>query len=374
MSQNPNFNPYGQNSPDPDATPGTSYGPPGSPPPPPGQGSSPNYIPPSDPAVRGQDPNYGIYNPYTPNPPTPGPGANPDFNPYDPYGPTVAGQRPNPNYNPYVPPAPPAPPAPPPTQRRAKGISARVIVLVALVAVLVVGGIAIALVSYNNVQTSNANATATAVTNGTQAALHLTATVQSNATATAVSSTYPFSANLKLNDPLTDNSKGNGWVTNSNCKFENSAYHAIEANANFFNTCPALKTSFSNFTYQVEMVMNTGDVAGITFRGNDANSKFYSYLIGTDGSWAFFVYRQASHPQILKEGTGNPDIIQGNSQTNTLGIVANNNTFSLYVNQKPVATGLSDVSYTGGQIGVIVYGSTGATTEAVYSNAEVWAL
>lgn len=358
MSQNPNFNPYGQNSPDPHATPGTSYGPPGSPPPPP----------------PGQDPSYGVYNPYTPNPPTPGSGENPDFIPYDPYGPTVAGQRSNPNYNPYVPPAPPAPPAPPPTQGRSKGMSARVIVLVALVAVLVVGGIAIGLVSYNNGQTSHANATATAVTNSTQMALHLTATVQSNATATAIASTYPFSANLKLNDPLTDNSKGNGWMTNSNCKFENSAYHAVEANANFFNTCPALKTGFSNFTYQVEMVMNSGDVAGITFRGDDANNKFYSYLIGTDGSWAFFVYRQASHPQILKEGTGNPDIIQGHSQTNTLGIVANNSTFSLYVNQKPVATGLSDVSYTNGQIGVIVYGTTGATTEAVYSNAEVWTL
>jgi hypothetical protein len=57
MGQNPNYNPYGQNMPDPNATPGTSYGQPVSPPPPPpGQGASPNY------------------GPYTPNPPTPGPG------------------------------------------------------------------------------------------------------------------------------------------------------------------------------------------------------------------------------------------------------------------------------------------------------------
>ena len=378
MSQNSNYNPYGQNTPDPNATPGTSYGPAGSPPPPPPvPGASPNYGPYTPgPTVPGQNPNYGAYNnPYTPNPPTPGPGVNPNYNPYDPYAPTVAaGQGPSPSYNPYVPPAPPAPPVPPPTQGRARGITTRVIVLVALALLLVVGGIAFGLVSYSNAQTSSANATATAAANGTQTTLHLTATAQSYATATAIASTYPFSANLKLSDPLTDNSKGNGWATGSSCKFENSAYHATEANANFFNTCPALKTNFSNFTYQVEMVLNTGDVAGITFRGNDTSSKFYSFLIGTDGSWAFFVYRQASNPQVLKEGTNEPDIVQGNSQTNTLGIVANSNTFSLYVNQKPVLTGLRDVTYSSGQIGVIVYGTNNATTEAMFSNAQVWVL
>ncbi len=91
MSQNP-YNPYEQNPPDPNATPGTSYG---SPPPPPGQsqGTAPGYGPYSPGATPpGQTPNYGSYYPYTPNPPTPRPAVNPDYNPYDQYAPTQAGQ------------------------------------------------------------------------------------------------------------------------------------------------------------------------------------------------------------------------------------------------------------------------------------------
>jgi len=195
--------------PDPNATPGTSYG---SPPPPPGQSQGPTpdygpYTPGSTPP--GQNPNYGPYNPYTPNPPTPGPAVNPNYNPYDPYAPTVAGLGANADLNPYTPQA---PPAPPPTQPRPRGVSGRVILLVVLALVLVVGGIAFGLVSYNTTQTNNANATATAQTNGTQTAqAHLTATAIASATAYAIQHTYPFSNNLKLDDPLTDNSKGFQW-------------------------------------------------------------------------------------------------------------------------------------------------------------------
>src|SRR5205807_5839032 len=113
----------------------------------------------------------------------------------------------------------------------------------------------------HNTQVANTNATATAQTNGTAIAhnatavaqAHATATAQSILTATAVASTYPFSANVVLNDPLTDNNHGYQWKTNSDCSFTGGAYHAADSSNNTYVRCPASNTNFSNFTYQVTM-------------------------------------------------------------------------------------------------------------------------
>ncbi len=348
MSQNPNYNPYGQNPPDPNAAPGTSYG---SPPPPP----------------PGQIPNYGPYNPYTPNPPTPGPTVNPNYNPYDPYAPTVAGPGPSPDYNPY---APPAPPVPPPTQPRSRGISGRVILLAVLALVLVIGGIAVGLVSYNTTQTNNTNATATAQTGTQTAQAHLTATAQTNATATAIASTYPFSANLKLNDPLTDNSKGYKWETNDFCKFTGSAYHALDPQANTYGPCAGINTDFSDFTFQVEMSIAKGDGGGLTFRGNAAKSQYYRVAIYTDGTYAIYVYvdTTGTNARTLKSG----NLSQTLNETNTIALVARGSTITLYVNQSEVVS-VTDSTYTHGQIGFTAIDLTNSA-DVVFTNAKVWLL
>src|SRR5216683_4485694 len=157
------------------------------------------------------------YNPYEQNPPTPAPP------PYDPYAQTVAST--NPNYNPYTFP-PTIPPSMPPAPAR-RGPSMRAILIAVIALVLVIGAIAFGFVSYNNAQQGNANATATAQANSKATAqANASATAQAAMTATAIASTYPFSANLKLNDPLSNNSKGSGWQTDSLCKFQGNAYHA----------------------------------------------------------------------------------------------------------------------------------------------------
>jgi hypothetical protein len=366
MSQNPN-NPYEQNPPDPNATPGTYYG---SKPPPPGQGqgSAPNYGPYTPGATPpGQNPNYGSYNPYTPSPPTPGPAVNPNYNPYDPYAPTLAGQGAQPDYNPYEPPA---PPALPPTQPRSRGISGRVILLVVLALVLVVGGVAFGLVSYNTSQTNNAHATATAQTGTQTAHAQLTATAQINVTATAIASTYPFSANLKLSDPLTDNSKGYQWDNNDNCKFEGNAYHDIDSQTNTFSPCLAVKTDFSDFTFEVEMSISKGEAGGLIFRGNEAKTQYYRAAIFSDGTYGIYIYvdNTATNARMLKSG----NIGQTLNATNTIGVVARGSTITLYVNQTEV-TSVTDSTYTHGQIGFSADDST-ASADVVYTNAKVWLL
>jgi len=360
MNQNP-YNPYEQHPPDPNAPGTTSYG---SSPPPPGQSQgsyTPSPIPPE------QNPNYAPYNPYMPNPPTPGPAVNPTYNPYDQYAPTLAGQGATPDNNPY---APPAPPAPPPIQPRSGGISGRVILLVVLALVLVVGGVAIGLVSYTTTQTNNANATATAVTTHNQ----LTATAQTNATATAIASTYPFSANLVLSDPLTDNSKGVQWQTSDACKFTGSAYHVIDSQANTYQPCLALNTDYSNFTFQVEMSISKGDGEGLILRGNATKNQFYLFELGAKGDYTVYVAVDTSGTNTRTLTSGK--LSQTLNGTDTIGVVARGSTISFYVNPlqnpEPVAS-INNSTYTHGQIGVLSYDISNSA-DVIFTNAKVWVL
>lgn len=327
MSQNP-YNPYGANPNDPGANPGTSYG------------SNPN----------------DQYTPTYPSSPPPPPGVN--LNPYDPYAPTVPASGLNPTFNAYPPP-PPLPPVLPPKPRG--GLSGKILLLGALALLIVLGGIIFAIVSVPNqnaAQTAKANATATA---------------QANSSATAVASTYPFSANLKLNDPLVDNSRGNGWETNNSCKFSGSAYHVSESQQNTYTPCTALNTKFSNFTFQVEMTIIKGDIGGLIFRADVTNAKFYRLIVNQDQSYILLVAVDTTGTNVrgLKSDTSQL-INQGLDQTNLVAIVARGDSISFYVNKQLVTT-VTDSTYSQGQIGVVAQDLTNPT-EVVYSNAKVWQL
>ena len=199
-----------------------------------------------------------------------------------------------------------------------------------------------------------------------------TATAQAALTATAVASNFPFSANLKLTDPLTDNSKGNGWESNGNCKFQASAYHVLDPQANTFNFCSAINTDFQNFTYQVEALLIKGDGLGITFRGNAKNNQIYRFTVFNDNSYNLIAYVDptGTNARLLTSGTVTP--APNLSNTNTFAVVARGSSLTLYFNQAVVAT-FNDSTYTHGQIGLEVDNNTG-TADAVFTNAQVWGL
>jgi len=363
MSQyppNPNYNnPYGQNPPDPNFNQGTAYGGPPS-----GPGPNPyNPYPGTNPPQP--DTNPSPYGPYGQNPPTPAPP------PYNPYAQTVSGT--NPNYNQYgaIPPAPVMPP-----QQPRRGPSMRVILISVIALVLVIGGIVFGLVGYNNAQQSKANADANATAT---AQANIRATAQANqtatalaATATAVASNYPFSANLKLTDPLSDNSKGSGWQEDNLCKFQGNAYHATDTQANTFNSCSAIHTDFSNFTFEVQAVLNSGDGIGITFRGNADKSQFYRLAIYTDGSYAVYLYvdTTGTNSRKLTNGqlTPTPDL----TNTNVISVVARGTNMAIYLNKTQVTT-FTDPTYSHGQIGVATT-DISKSADAVFSNLNVWQL
>jgi hypothetical protein len=343
MSQNP-YDPYGQNQPDPNATPGTSYG---SPPVPPGQS-------------QGSSPNYG---PYTPSPPPPD--QNPNYSPYNPY-------------NPYTP-----PPAPPPPRPRSGGISGRVILLVVLALVLVVGGVAIGLVSYNTTQTNNANATATAHANAQTATvqnnLTATAVARVNATATFVTNPYPpNSGSLTLFDPLKDNSKGQRWDEgtydngNARCGFAQGSYHVTESHLFSNIDCIANASNFGNFVYQAEVTILKGDCGGLVFRADNANNKFYFFEVCQDGRFSLAA-NSGSSGQYLIPLTTNAAINTGLGQKNVIAVVANGNMIQLFVNTMSVDS-ITNTAFSQGQIGLLADNYNKGSTEVVFANVKVWTL
>lgn len=357
MSQyppDPNYNPYGQNPSDPNYNQGTAYGGPPS-----GPGPNSNPYNPYQNTVPAPDTNPSPYGPYGQNPPTPAPP------PYNPYVQTPS----SPNFNQYgTVPSVPAPPSTPPR----RGPSMRVILIAAIALVLVIGGIVFGLVSYNGTQQSNANATATAQSIAA-ATTHANQTATAiAATATAIASNFPFSANQVLNDPLSDNSKGNGWQTSDLCKFQGNAYHVLDTQTNTFTFCLATKTDFANFTYQVEAELNSGDGLGIVFRGNDTKSQFYRIDIQSNGNYEVDVYvdTTGSNARTLTSGKLPSTPTLGN--TNHIAVVARGSTIAFYFNQTEVAT-ITDPTYSHGEIGLESLNLT-HSSDAVFTNAQVWAL
>jgi hypothetical protein len=132
--------------------------------------------------------------------------------------------------------------------------------------------------------------------------------------------------------------------------------------------CFAQATSFSNFTYQVQMIIVKGDQGGIAFRANSKNGAFYYFHINQNGSYALETYSGYNSTAVLKQGTS-PAIKTGLNQTNVIAVVANGNSLVLYVNKQQIAS-VNDGTYSNGQIGVIAE-STQNPTEVAFTNAEV---
>ena len=252
---------------------------------------------------------------------------------------------------------------------------------VGLAFLIIVGSVSFLL--YSNWQTTNrehAAATATAQTNATTTAqVNATSTAQANATAQAqatatfVASHYPFSNNLVLDDPLSDNSKGNNWDVNTSsdgkeaCQFTAGTYHVAALDLRYANHCYARNTTFSNFTYQVEMTIVKGDWGGIAFRFG-----YFAY-ISPQGNYELDSFDGQNY-KIVGSGTSTA-IKTGLNQSNLIAIVARGNTLELYVNELLI-TKVGDNTSSQGQIGVIASpgGNQGHPTEVVFSNAKVWKL
>src|SRR6266704_1697471 len=259
-------------------------------------------------------------------------------------------------------------------QRLPKGIA---ILLVGLLLLVIGEGVGLFYVTrINSVAAAAVKATATAeartITPTPVATVTTTITTPANATTPALQNPYPsFSGTLVLNDPLNHNSQGYNWDEGTGtCQFSARGYLITETQQKRFQYCTARTTDFSNFAYQVQMVITKGDYGGIIFRANATTGQYYYLRIGQDGSYYLLVYvdNQASHARILTSGL-TPSIHMGLNQSNLVAVVARNSTIDLYVNKQYITT-VNDHSYSHGQIAVVAE-DEGNLTLVLFSNARV---
>jgi hypothetical protein len=256
------------------------------------------------------------------------------------------------------------------------------ILLISLALVVIVGSVGFAFFYVTTISrqaTTNANGTALAQSTATALA-HVGTGTPANTVLTPSTSQDPYThtGTLALNDPLQDNNQNVGWMTGTNqnnatCAFGGGAYQASQPLDGNFHACFALATDFSNFVFEVQMTIVSGYSGGIIFRANQANSTFYYFRAGQDGSYDLRVYvdKLIDHSHLLVSGSS-PAIHAGYNQPNLIAVAARGSLLELYANQQPIIT-INDSNYSHGQIGIVAYNQGGLAT-AVYRNARVWTL
>lgn len=244
--------------------------------------------------------------------------------------------------------------------------------------------------------TAEANMTATA-----QAFANATATVRANVTATRVPATAtpstnlmrdpypPYSGTLSLNDPLSNNNQGHGWdvysiPVDNNCGFASGTYEVTQQNQNtngandISNSCMAEKTSFANFTFQVDMTITKGGCGGLEFRADNQGIDGYGLLVCASSTaltpasyWSFRLLYSYDYAVLMQASS--TAIHTGYGQTNVLAVVAIGSSLTFYANGQKMAT-VTDTRRTAGEIGLMISGLPGVETDAFFHNAEVWTM
>ena len=247
--------------------------------------------------------------------------------------------------------------------------------------------------------TAEAQATATA-----QAFANATATARAVATATGTTKVPttvtpstnltrnpypPYSGTLSLADPLLNNSQGHGWdvysiPVNNNCQFVGGAYEVTQQNQNtngandISNSCMAEKTSFANFTFQVDMTITKGGCGGLEFRADNQGLDGYGMVVCASSTaltpasyWSFRLLYSYDYATLMQGSS--TAIHTGYGQTNVLAVVASGSSLTFYANGQKMAT-ITDTRRTAGEIGLMISGLPGVETDAFFHNAEVWTM
>lgn len=233
--------------------------------------------------------------------------------------------------------------------------------------------------------TAYAYETATASANSyTPTVTSTTTTPTVTVTGTANGNPYPpYSGTLVMNDPLQNNNAGYQWDINKDatvgnaCQFTDGSYE-ITMPTHYGGPCFARNTNYTNFTYEVQMTfLQVGPSfsgGGLVFR-SDGN-KYYVFEIFESGRYSFYVCVGNDCSNALAEDLTNPipSFHIGLNQPNRIAVVAQGNTFALYVNGQLVKGNIVDSANTAsqGMVGLFCEGSQ-AVTVVAYNNAKVWA-
>ncbi|WP_126596613.1 hypothetical protein [Dictyobacter aurantiacus] len=226
-------------------------------------------------------------------------------------------------------------------------------------------------------QNAQAQIEATATAEGNLAAVATQGVMDATATATANENRYQNSTDGKatIDDPMTDNSRSSKWdsgngSTDTGCTFSGGTYHASEAQFMYLQPCIARATNVAQLAYQADVTIVKGNLgqAGLLFRVDGANSAYYFFHVGSNGTYALDLYNGASGNVLLQ---GSSAVINsGFNNMNQLMVLADKDTITILINGHYLGE-ITDNSLGSGKIGVGVI-DNGTPVDATFANVKVW--
>lgn len=182
-----------------------------------------------------------------------------------------------------------------------------------------------------------------------------------------------MSKNPTLVDALNDPSISQWSVAEhplSGCEVKSDGLHVHINNLHHFFYCTSGRGKFTNFAFQVDMKILSGQ-GGITFRGDTVAGNLYYIRFLPDSSYTISTEQNNQFSSALALGIATT-FTTGFGQTNTVTMIAQGRQMYFYTNQKFFSQ-ISDSTYTTGFIGLLADDNTKAS-EVVYMNAKIWML
>ena len=206
----------------------------------------------------------------------------------------------------------------------------------------------------------------------------LTVTAEAKASATAgviltATSGSPVYLDA-LNNAESANTVEANWDQNSKCVFVEDGYHVKEGTN--WHGCKESSNFYQNMTLTVNTRILSGVSGGLFFRvSTDVFDEYSGYLfeITTSGKYRISLFSQRITATItpLKNWTSSPALRQGYAANNTLQVIAQGSSLSLYANGVFLVQ-LADSTYTSGLIAFFATTDGIKQADVVYGNLKVY--
>lgn len=203
------------------------------------------------------------------------------------------------------------------------------------------------------------------------------ATKAARATSIYVSTNYPFSTDLVLEDALKTNTANSSgvprWMEDETCAFGQGKY-LLNATSGVQNSCAAQGENFKIFSYEVEISNIDGSSgAGIVFRYKHDLGQYFAFVVNPDNTYSFFVH--TTEDAVLATG----ELTSPLPDSFRLGVADDGTTVRFFLDGVqvglPVAVGqYNTMGLDSGSVGMLLYSASGTGGSAAFANVKVWKL
>lgn len=170
---------------------------------------------------------------------------------------------------------------------------------------------------------------------------------------------------------------------NGTCQFSNGALQVSEDQSSQEAFCLRNGATFQNGTLQVNVKLLAQGMAGLVFRAQNAsgNTSLYFFGLHPDGSYGFGTYVHSAQDGSQSTSFSSQSVSQngedsqnaantGIGASNVLKVVAQGNSFTLYVNGHAIGT-VNSGTLSSGQVGVFAADDM-APASASFSDLKMW--